>query len=144
LAPQLLRCSGGQARDPSSLEPQMAQVGLRWDFGTTVVQVLRWPGTGSVVTGTSGGSGGAQVEFLHLSCLVDQVTWHGILRHWYLRWLRWQLRSHNKAPEVLRFLVRASCLTQGTLPTSRWHLPYSVSFLALEVWVQELLFDLMH
>jgi len=60
---QLLRCSGGWARDPSSLVPQMAQVGLRWDFCTTVVQVLRWPGTGSVVTGTSDGLGGAQVGF---------------------------------------------------------------------------------
>jgi len=76
----------------------VAQVGLRWDFCTTVAQVLRWPGTGSFVTGTSGGSGGAQVGFSHHSCSGAQVVWHGILRHWYLRWLRWQLRSHNKAP----------------------------------------------
>ena len=86
---QLLRCSGGWARDPSSLVPQMAQVGLRWDFCTTVVQVLRWPGTGSVVTGTSYGLGGAKVGFWHHSCSGAQVARHGILRHWNLRWLRW-------------------------------------------------------
>jgi len=98
---QLLRSSGARARDPLSLVPHVAQVGLKWDFCTTVAQVLRCPGPGSFVTGTSGGSGGAQVGFLHHSCSGAQVAWHGILCHWYLRWLRWG-SGGIFAPQLLR------------------------------------------
>jgi len=38
---------------------------LKWDFSTAGAQVHRCLGPGSFVTGTSGGSGGAQVEFLY-------------------------------------------------------------------------------
>ena len=97
----MLSCSGALARDPLSPAPQVVQVGLGWDFCTAVAQVLRWLGPGSFVTGTSDGSGGAQVGFLHHSCSGAQVAWHGILCHWYLRWLRWG-SGGIFAPQLLR------------------------------------------
>ena len=80
------------------------------------------------VTSTSGGLGGAQVGFLHYSCSGPQVAGPGILCHWYLRWLRWLMRLHNKAPVGAQVPCQSLRSQTRNLPTCRWHLPYSVSF----------------